>query len=225
MSKIHHYLIPHHTNNQRAKFLHPKGILGITVFLFGIQILIRSLTASFPQVLGVTSTIDPNQIIKLTNDQRYKNGQSAVVENSLLSQAAMQKASDMFAKDYWAHVSPQGTQPWYFISNSGYSYRYAGENLARDFTSPESVVNAWMNSPSHRQNLLSPKYQEIGVAVLEGKLKGRDTILVVQMFGTQISSQNSHGSGQNFSKTGVISEVRAIESSEAPSDFGFVQVA
>jgi hypothetical protein len=95
----------------------------------------------------------------------------------------------MFARDYWAHVSPQGVQPWHFITQSNYAYRYAGENLARDFSDPDSVIKAWIASPSHRDNLLNPKYQDIGVAVVDGKLGGRDTTLVVQFFGTRISGQ------------------------------------
>jgi hypothetical protein len=94
----------------------------------------------------------------------------------------------MYARDYWAHVSPIGTQPWFFITESGYQYRYAGENLARDFSDPDSVVKAWMNSPSHKDNLLSDKYHDIGVAVVDGKLGGQETTLVVQMFGTKLAA-------------------------------------
>lgn len=90
----------------------------------------------------------------------------------------------MLNKDYWAHVAPDGTQPWRFFTDFGYRYRYAGENLARDFTNPSSAVDAWMASPSHKENLLSPKYKEIGVAVVEGDLAGVDTTLIVQFFGT-----------------------------------------
>ena len=68
----------------------------------------------------------------------------------------------------------------------GYKYHYAGENLARDFSDPVSAVNAWMASPSHKENMLSSKYQEIGVAVVEGDLAGVDTTIIVQFFGTNL---------------------------------------
>lgn len=137
-----------------------------------------------PGILGYASLIPPKTIIELTNEDRVKAGLSPLKENSELDQAAAAKAANMFAKNYWAHNAPDGTEPWSFIINSGYSYLHAGENLARDFNNPQSVVDAWMKSPSHKANLLSPKYQDIGVAVVDGKLNGVETTLVVQMFGT-----------------------------------------
>lgn len=143
----------------------------------------------YPHVLGyAASRISPDEIIHLTDLERQNQGLLPLKYNSQLSQAAAQKAADMFAKDYWAHVSPSGTQPWYFITQSNYSYRYAGENLARDFSDPQAVIKAWLASPSHRENLLSDKYQDIGVAVVDGKLGGQETTLVVQMFGTKLSA-------------------------------------
>ena len=102
-----------------------------------------------------------------------------------MSEAASQKAADMFAKNYWAHNSPNGTTPWVFIKSSGYDYLYAGENLARGFTSSTDVIDAWMQSPGHRENMLSPNYKDIGLAVVPGTLTGDETILVVEMFGNR----------------------------------------
>jgi hypothetical protein len=188
MSLFHHLFLPHHTNNQRAKILHPTG-LSLIIGIFALtQIFMGQLTNRFPQILGYASQIPPSEIIRLTNIERTNRGLLPLKMNNELNAAAAQKAGDMFAKDYWAHVSPTGTQPWFFITNNGYSYRYAGENLARDFSDPNSVVQAWLNSPSHRDNLLNDRYQDIGVAVVDGKLEGRDTTLVVQMFGTQLAS-------------------------------------
>ena len=90
----------------------------------------------------------------------------------------------MLTQDYWAHVAPDGTQPWKFFTDSGYIYRFAGENLARDFSDPGSAISAWMASPSHRENLLSSKYKDTGVAVVEGDLNGVETTLIVQLFGS-----------------------------------------
>lgn len=187
MSWFTHWFTPHESNNQRAKLLHPSAL----VLLIGVyaifQIGLGQATRTFPQILGYASQISPDEIIRLTNLQRQSNGLSPVVYDAALSAAAAQKAADMVARDYWAHVSPIGTQPWYFITEAGYSYRYAGENLARDFSSPDAVVSAWMASPSHKDNLLSDKYKDIGVAVIDGKLGGQDTTLVVQMFGTKLA--------------------------------------
>jgi len=119
----------------------------------------------------------------LVNQRRQAQGLSALVLNDRLSNAAYSKANDMFSKNYWAHNSPDGLTPWVFIKGSGYSYLYAGENLARGFSTSPEVVNAWMASPSHRDNILSQNYRDIGFAIVPGKLLGEDTVLVVEMFG------------------------------------------
>jgi len=82
-------------------------------------------------------------------EQRVSVGLLPLEANATLAQAAQAKAADMLNNNYWAHVSPDGTQPWSFFVNAGYSYRYAGENLARDFTNPASAVDAWMASPTN----------------------------------------------------------------------------
>lgn len=188
MSRVRHLFLPHHTNNQRAKILHPSS-LSVIVGLFAVlQIIISQLTAKYPLILGYASQIPPEEIVRLTNEQRATAGVAPVTLDPKLSAAAAKKAADMFAKNYWAHVSPTGTQPWFFITDSGYSYRYAGENLARDFSAASSVIQGWMNSPSHKDNLLNSRYQDIGVAVVDGQLEGRETTLVVQVFGTKLSS-------------------------------------
>ena len=104
----------------------------------------------------------------------------------ILKFGKLQLVNDMFAKQYWAHVSADGKQPWDFISDAGYSYTVAGENLARDFQHADQVVEAWMASPTHKANILHEKYTEIGIAVVEGNLEGIETTLVVQMFGNPL---------------------------------------
>lgn len=188
---LHHLFLPHESNNQRARVLHPMG-LSVVIGLYTIfQLTMNQITINYPRILGYASNIAPEEIVRLTNLERKSQGLSEVHLDSKLSAAAAQKAADMVARDYWAHVSPVGTQPWYFVSNNGYAYKYAGENLARDFADPEAVVKAWMNSPTHRENLLSSRYQDIGVAVIDGKLGGRETTLVVQMFGTKLNATGS----------------------------------
>ena len=188
MSWFHHLFLPRESNNQRAKLLHPSSILILIVLFFGFQLTLSKVSIHLPQILGFSSQIPPEEIIRLTNIERVSHGLSPVNPDSELSQAALQKAGDMFARDYWAHVSPNGTQPWFFITQSGYSYRFAGENLARDFSDSGSVVSAWMASTTHRENLLNNRYQDIGVAVVDGQLDGRETTLVVQFFATRLSA-------------------------------------
>ena len=154
--------------------------LNILLFVTGGLYFVR---LKVPHILG-TAAFSAEQIVSLTNVKRAQNNLPTLSYNPLLSAAASAKASDMFANNYWAHNSPSGKTPWSFIAAAGYRYIFAGENLARDFDDPGAVVDAWMNSSSHRSNLLDKNFREIGVAVSAGKLDGREGILVVQMFGS-----------------------------------------
>lgn len=181
---IHHYFIPHISNNFRAKLLHHQILVSVIITLFLGSFLLSFVSKNFPSVLGQAIDISSEKLISLTNEKRIENGVSALRFNEELSKAADLKASDMLSKNYWAHNSPDGKTPWVFIKTSGYTYVYAGENLARGFSSAEDVVNAWMASATHRSNLLSETYEDIGLAVKKGKLNGEETVLIVQMFGS-----------------------------------------
>jgi len=182
--KIAHLLFPRESNNQKAKLLHSSSLTFLTIALILFQGFITLFPKFGPNILGYAANISPDEVIRLTNEKRAQNGLAPVSLNSTLSQAAQAKGADMLNRDYWAHVAPDGTQPWKFFIDFGYRYRYAGENLARDFTNPSSAVDAWMVSPSHKENMLNPKYKDIGVAVIEGDLAGVDTTIIVQFFGT-----------------------------------------
>jgi len=183
--KIAHLIIPRESNNQKAKLLHNSSLTLIT-FAFILYQLIISFVPSFaPKILGFAANISPDEVVRITNEKRTQVGLSPLSLNSTLSQAAQAKGADMLNKGYWAHVAPDGSQPWVFFTNFGYKYRYAGENLARDFSSASSAVEAWMGSASHKENLLSSKYKEVGIGVIEGNLAGVDTTIIVQFFGTK----------------------------------------
>lgn len=185
LHSLRHLFLPHESNNQKAKLLHSSTLTLICLVLLFYQLVLSFLPRLGPRILGYAANIPPDEVIRLTNEKRIQNGLAPLSTNSVLSQAAQAKGADMLNKGYWAHVSPDGIQPWKFFADFGYRYRYAGENLARDFSNPSSAVDAWMNSPSHRENLLSSKYKEIGVAVVEGNLAGIDTTIIVQFFGTK----------------------------------------
>lgn len=137
-------------------------------------------------VLGYATDMNLTSLLQETNIQRSQNGQSALTLNGQLSQAAQAKAEDMAARNYWSHVTPDGAQPWAFIANAGYSYTTAGENLAYGFDTSTAAVAGWMNSPSHRANLLNGGYQEVGFGVANApnfQNAGEQTI-VVAMYAT-----------------------------------------
>ena len=165
--------------------MHHNTLLFFIAFIFASSFLLEIIKVNFPSVLGIQTNITVDQLLVLTNAKRAEYGFSPLTLNNQLSNAAALKAEDMFVKDYWAHNSPDGKTPWVFIKEVGYNYVYAGENLARGFNSAEEVVNAWMASPKHRDNLLFKNYSDVGFSVATGKLKGQDTVLIVEEFGSQ----------------------------------------
>jgi hypothetical protein len=179
---VYHFL-PHPELNTRASLLSNKALFIYCILLVLIALVFRFVPKVAPGVLGYASNISISDLLKYTNATREQNGRKALRLNPALTEAAQHKAAHMFEHDYWAHVAPDGTEPWSFILNENYDYVYAGENLAKNFSNSKDVVKAWMESPSHKENLLSPNYDEIGFAVVNGVLNGYETTLVVQMFG------------------------------------------
>ncbi|MBL8030586.1 MAG: CAP domain-containing protein [Candidatus Doudnabacteria bacterium] len=134
--------------------------------------------------------------INQTNLQRQQLGLPALVENSELGRAALAKAKDMFEGQYFEHISPIGKGPGDLAEEAGYFFVAVGENLALgNFKNDAVLVQAWMDSPGHRANILSSKYTEIGVAVLKGEFEGHSTWIAVQEFGRPKSSCPSVDSG------------------------------
>lgn len=176
--------IPHERNNHRANLLKPQFLLLFVGIYLANQLFLKALTAVKPGVLGYSSEITAQKVYDLTNDQRQSADLPILHYNSTLEASAIKKAQDMFAHNYWAHNSPNGTTPWQFFKEAGYQYSVAGENLAKDFYDTESLLKAWMNSPTHKANIVSDKYQEIGIGVVNGVLNGVKTTLVVQHFAT-----------------------------------------
>lgn len=178
-------IFPHPLNNHRAKFLHFRTFIVVISLLIISTFVFSSDISPLSSKIKAFADISTQELLKFTNIKRVENGLPPLTENVQLAEAASMKADDMFAKDYWAHNGPDGTTPWVFIKNSGYEYVYAGENLARGFVNSEDIVNAWMASPSHRENLLSENFKEVGFSVKTGKLNGEETFLVVQEFGNK----------------------------------------
>ncbi len=141
-----------------------------------------------PAVLGFSSSITGSQVVDQTNAYRSSLGLGTLSSDSRLVAAATAKGNNMCAEQYWAHVSISGKTPWSFIKAAGYNFSVAGENLARDFSDTGSVMTAWENSSSHKENLVNPAYRDIGVSVVYCSLLGSDTAIVVQMFGAGSSA-------------------------------------
>src|SRR5664279_3337123 len=201
---LHHFFLPRESNNHRPKLLHHQSLIILIISLFLIALLLPSLQRDFPSVLGISNNISIQDLLLQTNKQRQAHGLTLLKLNDNLTKAAQLKGQNMFAKNYWAHISPDGDTPWQFIKTSVYDYLYAGENLARGFSTSPEVVDAWMASPSHRENMLSPNYNDVGFAVLPGQLTGSDTLLVVEMFGSKYISNSPDASPKPVSIAAVV---------------------
>lgn len=176
------------------------------------KILARLLTTTIILVITLTSgcflmphrahasSINLQNIVKLTNYEREKLGLSTLTINNILTSAAQAKAQDMISGDYFEHTGPDGRQPWDWIKNAGYSYIFAGENLAIDFRNAEDVMKAWMKSETHKDNIIDSNYSEIGIGVAQGNYKGRQSIIVVQMFGTPDEKTKSQSNSEDNSQ-------------------------
>lgn len=183
VGKLRHWFSPHHTNNFRAKILHNSGIVAIIGIVIASNIFVRLLDNPALHILGFTSSVTIDEVVRATNRERIGVGLKTLSYNEKLADAARRKAANMFSEDYWAHNSPSGKSPWVWFGQAGYNYIYAGENLAKDFGNTDRLMSAWMASPTHRDNVVSSKYTEIGVAVVPGTIQGHETVLVVQLFG------------------------------------------
>ncbi|HAI68592.1 MAG TPA: hypothetical protein DCM38_04040 [Gammaproteobacteria bacterium] len=102
------------------------------------------------------------ELLRLTNLERQKAGISALTLSSKLGQAAQNHAEDMATNNYFSHDGLNGSQPWDRAKAAGYSYSYVGENIYAGLSTPTAVIEGWMNSQGHRENILNPNYTEIG---------------------------------------------------------------
>ena len=161
--------------------------LKIAIACLAVLIVLISVIPSFrTSVLNSLSAIYASVLVSLTNQNRAAANIAELKINPLLEKAAQMKADDMASKSYFAHNTPEGKTPWYFVEQAGYKYIYAGENLAVNFENSEDVETAWMNSRGHFLNIMNPKFTQIGIATSTGIYKGRTAIFVVQMFGAPV---------------------------------------
>lgn len=169
----------HHHNKHYLKHYWPYLPM---LMVIAVGIFINSLWTN-PGVLGISTNYSTTALLAATNANRLGNNQAELTMNPELTSAAQAKAEDMVSRDYWSHIAPDGKTPWAFINDSGYKYKSAGENLAFGFNSSEQTVAGWMNSPSHRENMLKPNYREVGFGIAYSQNfqnKGPETIVVAE---------------------------------------------
>lgn len=187
-------VIPNEKNEFRPHIIRRYGLLVVFLTVIGAQFIYNGITADL--VSGKKTDITIESLLDSTNIERQKADLPLLTINHKLNQAASSKAQDMFKKQYWAHVSPDGVQPWKWLEEEKYYFNKAGENLAKDYSSTNAVINAWMNSVEHKKNILNPEYQDVGFAVVDGEYMNESAEFIVAFYGLSSGNAiaNSHKS-------------------------------
>lgn len=166
--------------------------LSYFLFLTGAFILLIGLTMIAPINVSNTKAFGVSEIVELTNQMRLQMNKKELRSNTRLMSAAQMKAEDMAKQRYFAHTAPDGTVAWDYFSNVGYIYEIAGENLAITNENAEAVIDGWLNSPAHRDNLLSSQFVDFGIGMARfGEYRGhQDTFVVVALYGRSAANQS-----------------------------------
>lgn len=200
-SKPHLWLVPTKHNAHHPHLLKRRSLAVIALLLVGLQFFYNFLVVGKPKVLGYATNVSAQAVTNEINASRTAGGLASLTTDSQLNQAANLKANDMLQTGYWAHNAPDGTQPWKWFEQAGYKYRSAGENLAKDFRTSKGVASAWLDSETHRKNMLSPTFKNVGIAVVNGILDGKETTLVVALFGSRQAAAATADNGVTTSTT------------------------
>jgi uncharacterized protein YkwD len=133
---------------------------------------------------ALASDITRASVVAAMNEYRAEHHLPPLREDLRLDAAANDRMRDMEDQGYWAHESPNGRSPFTWLAPHGYDFHYAGENLASGFETTELLVAGWMESPGHRDNILSPHFEDCGIAIIDGMTMRRGTgKSIVVMFG------------------------------------------
>lgn len=228
MSWFTRFFIPHRDNEYKPRVLERAAVFGML-----LMVLLSFAITNIQSFLWMTSeylvsTILPAVIVTNTNDERADAALPPLLRSETLDAAAALKAKDMAAQEYFAHYSPTGVSPWHWFDEAGYVYVHAGENLAVHFTDSDEVVEAWMDSPTHRANIMNGNYQEIGIGTARGEYQGFPTVFVVQLFGTRqavaVASSPQVVAIEAETSTVLPQEVLALETPESPTVAGIEEV-
>ena len=181
------HFIPHEGNSHRPHILRSNSVRNIVAILIFFEIIVFLIPVlARLNITGGMAAVLPGVLSALTNDERQSQNLKILTVNPVLNKAAEMKAEDMATGGYFAHTSPEGKTPWYWLEKAGYEYQYAGENLAINFSDSRDVTNAWMKSPTHKANIVKGNYTEMGTGIAVGTYKGKETVFVAQVYANPI---------------------------------------
>ncbi len=177
------HFIPHKGNGYHPHVLKHHVLLGYSAIIVLLKVLVIAVAVVYPHIDLFAGAITPENIVNLTNQARVAVGLPALHVNAKLASSAQAKAEDMLQNQYFAHTSPSGVSPWYWIGRSGYSYIKSGENLAVHFAQAEDVEAGWIASPGHKKQIMDPDFVDVGVGVVQGTFEDVPTYFVAEHFG------------------------------------------
>lgn len=212
--RVHSYVLPTRHNVYRPRLLRTSWLIFFLALILTTEGVLLTNIFAGTSARDYLAAVLPAEIVRLTNLERGFTNTPTLKENALLNKAAEAKARDMARKGYFAHVGPDGKEPWAWIKEAGYSYRSAGENLAVRFIESEDVVKAWMASPSHKANIVKRTYADIGVGVAQGTYKGSPATFVVQYFGRPSVTQTSAEASAALASGEVLPQVLGATTEE-----------
>lgn len=186
MKNLTSLVVPNKNNNFRAILLKPLSLVMLAgiIFSFNFIVPVNNISAQTPG-----QEIDVESLLTSHNAIRKDQGLKELALNNKLNISAQRKADAMRNSDCWSHYCPNGKTPWEFFNEVGYDYVFAGENLAEGFFSIDKVMDAWMNSLTHRENILKKDFVEIGFGFAYGNFQGNpNNLIVVVHFGTETSN-------------------------------------
>lgn len=207
----HHARAPKHKHTQNYlqaywPYLPMLAIIGVGLLFGGVR------SGSEKGILAYATEMSSSSLLSQTNAQRANNGKAGLKINQQLTTAAQAKANDMIARNYWSHNTPDGQQPWVFVNNAGYKYSKAGENLAYGFATSADTVIGWMNSPTHKANLLDSAFSEVGFGIANGSnynQSGPETVVVAMYGQPQVLASSSPSTSTSPTKKAAPSTITA----------------
>lgn len=178
--RLQDYLISSEYNDYKPWIITPQALAIFVIVIWSLRFIIPA------SLTHADAGIDASDLMTRVNLERTQRFIPALMTNDKLTTAATGKAKDMLTRSFFAHVDPDSNYVWPRIEATGYTpYTTLGENLAMDFTSAPAVVEAWMNSPTHRANIVNEKFEDQGMASIGGSFEpNHDTVMVVNLFGT-----------------------------------------
>lgn len=183
MKNFSSFVVPSKENNFRAFLIKPLSLILISGIIFSFNLTI-------PVTVGAQGLeVNTTNLLNGHNEIRKDNRLSELTIDNKLNVSAQRKAESMLAADCWSHYCPNGKSPWEFFDEAGYDYLFAGENLAEGFYTIDKLMDAWMNSLTHRENILKKDFTEVGFGIIKGDFQNNpNNLIVVVHFGTEITN-------------------------------------